>query len=171
MTRQLPRPYSPAHPRADVRPPEPGQAYFGYPQPSRSGFPVPQQSPSIFEQVPMDRPTFERTSVRRALWPVEESPLPSTPARAALRSERAEPAVSAAPGHRQPSHALRRPARSRTWRHFVGYPLAVILGLLIGVVVAVASGDHHCAGSSTANGHTASTIIQAGAAFETTGCR
>jgi hypothetical protein len=119
MTRQLPRPYSSsARLTADVRPPAPGQAYFGYPQPARSAFPVPQQTASIFEPVPMEQPRFEQAPVRPA-------PAPNRPTM---------------PGNRQPSHAVRKPTRSPNWRHFVGYPLAVILGVLIGVGVAVISG-------------------------------
>lgn len=125
MTRQLPRPYSfNARLTADVRPPAPGQAYFGYPQPARSSFPVPHQTPSIFEPVPMEQPRFERAAVRPATapdWPAAQS-------------------RSVLSGNRQPSHAVRKPTRSLTWRHFVGYPLAVILGVLIGVAVAVLSG-------------------------------
>ena len=122
MSRQLPHSYSsPARPRADVRPPAPGQAYFGYPQPARPGFPVPQQTPSIFEAVPLERPSFERTSLRPGPRPTQ-----------------ARPPIG--PNNRQPSHAQLRPMPSRRWLHFVGYPLAVILGVLVGVGVAVASG-------------------------------
>ena len=131
MTRQLPHSYSSsARLTADVRPPAPGQAYFGYPQPGRPGFPVPQQTPSIFEAVPLERPSFERAPLR----PPVPRPIP-------------EFRPPTGPNTRQPSHARLRPTRSRRWLHFVGYPLAVIVGVLVGVGVAVTSGSPGCGGS------------------------
>jgi hypothetical protein len=136
MTRPLPHSYrSSARPNADVRPPAPGQAYFGYPQPARLGFPVPQQTASIFEAVPLERPSFERAPRRPVPRPIQVFRPPT------------------GPNTRQPSHARLRPTRSRRWLHFVGYPLAVIVGVLVGVGVAVTSGSPGCAGSVITDSH------------------
>jgi hypothetical protein len=172
MTQQLPRPYSSfARPTADIRPPAPGEAYFGYPQPTRATFPVPQQAPSIFEP----RAAASRSGSGSGSGSVQAQPIGAAQLIGGAQligsaqpvQADAQPAGSALPisppaasKSRPPSHGSRKPAQSRSWVHFVGYPLAVILGVLAGAAVAEASGapaktDCHWSQSSDAGLQTA----------------
>jgi hypothetical protein len=94
---------------------------------------VPQQAPSLFEPATAERARLEQIRLEQAQ--LEQARLERTPVRPAPGPSE-EPASRVGPRNRPPSHARRRPTRSRPWRHFVGYPLAVILGVLIGVAIA-----------------------------------
>jgi hypothetical protein len=162
MNRQLPRPYrSFAHLSADIRPPEPGQAYFGYPQPAPSAFPVPQQTPSIFEAPVVEQPRVEQPRTEQPR--TGQSPAGQSRAGQSAPWSLEQPPSPSRPKNRRPSHGPRPPARPRNRLHFVGYPLAVILGLLIGVGVAEASG----AVGGTTNCHP---VQHSRTGPETTGC-
>jgi hypothetical protein len=105
----------------EVRPPAPGRAYFGYPQPSQAQFPVPKQQAPVQENS----------------RPVEQALPKSVRDLIAELSQEAPRRPVVVPAGR-PFRAHSRGNQSRLWPHLIGYPLAVLLGALLG-----AAGGHH----------------------------